>query len=76
MDQTSVQSEPLVQENQEEKFPDRKQDLDHRELDKYMQEKKIRIILTDMIAYLVEQRCDDTLQGAIDFLSEYKVPTE
>ena len=59
---------------QEEKFPDRKQDLDHRELEKYMKEKKIRVILTDMIAYLVENRCEDHLQGAIDFLSNYKVP--
>ena len=59
---------------QEEKFPDRKQDLDHRELDKYMQEKKIRLILTDMIAYLAEKRCEDHLQGAIDFLSSYTVP--
>ena len=56
------------------KFPDRKQDLDHRELDKYMADKKIRLILTDMIAYLVEKRSEDHLQGAIDFLSQYKVP--
>ena len=63
---------PVQESPAEEKFPDRKQDLDHRELDKYMQEKKIRLILTDMIAYLVENRCEDHLQGAIDFLSNYK----
>ena len=51
----------------DEKFPDRKQDLDHRELYYYMQEKKIRHILTDMIAYLVVHRYEDHLQGAIDF---------
>ena len=68
------QPQPENPDQQEEKFPDRKQDLDHRELEKYMKEKKIRVILTDMIAYLVENRCEDHLQGAIDFLSNYKVP--
>lgn len=59
-------------EEQEAKFPDRKQDLDHRELDQYMEEHKIRKILTEMIAHLVENRCEDHIQGSIDFLSSYK----
>jgi hypothetical protein len=52
-------------------FPDRKQDLDHRALEKYMEEHKIRSILAEMIAYLVERRADDHIQGAIDFLEQY-----
>jgi hypothetical protein len=60
-------------EKEPKKFPERKQDLDHRELDQYMKDKKVRTILTDMIAYLVENRCEDQLDGAIKFLSEYHV---
>lgn len=59
-------------EDNEPKFPDRKQDLDHRELEKYMEEHKVREILTEIMAYLVENRCDDPIQGSIDFLKEYK----
>lgn len=55
-------------------FPDRKQDLDHREVDKYMEDHKVRDVLAEMIAYLVEHRCDDHIQGAIDFLDQYKKP--
>jgi hypothetical protein len=54
------------------KFPERKQDVDHRELNEYMEQKGVRDILAAMIAYLVEHRSEDHLQGAIDFLSEYK----
>lgn len=59
-------------ENEEQNFPDRKQDLNHRALDKYMQEHEIRKIFTEMLAYLVEKRSEDTLQGCLDFLQGYK----
>jgi hypothetical protein len=52
-------------------FPDRKQDLDHRELNAYMEKNKIRDILAEMIAYLVEHRSEDHIQGALDFLDAY-----
>ena len=55
----------------EEKFPDRKQDLDHRELENYMQEKGVRKLFCDMLAFLVEQRPDDTLEGMLKFLNEH-----
>ena len=68
-----MSEEKKVEEKQEEqKFPDRKQDLDHRELDKYMEEHKVRDVLAQMIAHLVEHRCEDHIQGAIDFLEQYK----
>jgi hypothetical protein len=53
-------------------FPDRKQDVDHRELNSYMEKHEVREILAGMIAYLVENRSEDHLQGAIDFLNQYK----
>jgi hypothetical protein len=52
-------------------FPDRKQDLDHRGLNAYMEQHKVRDILWEMIAYLVEQRSEDHIQGALDFLEQY-----
>lgn len=57
---------------EEAQFPDRKQDLDHRELEKYMEDHKIRDILTEMMAHLVENRCEDPIQGCIDFIESYK----
>jgi hypothetical protein len=53
-------------------IPDRRQDLDHRELQEYMEKHRVRDILTEMIAYLVEHRSADHLQGALDFLNQYK----
>lgn len=35
-------------EDNEPKFPDRKQDLDHRELEKYMEEHKVREINNEL----------------------------
>ena len=55
-------------------FPERRQDLDHRDLQKYMDNHKIKLMLTQMISYLVEKRSEDHLQGAIDFLKTYKPP--
>jgi hypothetical protein len=52
-------------------FPDRRQDLDHRDLQQYMEQKRVREILTEMIVYLVENRSLDHIQGAIDFLNQY-----
>ena len=52
-------------------FPDRKQDLDHRELEQYMEEHKVRDILAEMIAHLVENRSEDPIQGALDFIENY-----
>ena len=60
------------EEQEEQRFPDRKQDLDHRELDKYMEQHKVRDVLAEMIAFLVERRSDDHIQGAIDFFEQYK----
>ena len=57
-----------MEKQEEQKFPDRKQDLDHRELDKYMKEKEVRPLFVEMISYLVENRCEDVIQGSIDFL--------
>ena len=59
-------------EQQEEHFPDRKQELDHRDVDKYMEGHKVRDVLAEMIAYLVEHRSEDHVQGAIDFFEQYK----
>ena len=59
---------------QETKFPDRKQDLDHRDLDEYMRKHNVRQILTQMIAHCVEKRSEDPLQGAIEFLEDYHPP--
>lgn len=56
---------------EEVKFPDRKQELDHRELEKYMEEKNVRKLFCDMLAFLVEKRCSDTLEGIIEFLKDY-----
>ena len=58
----------------EQKFPDRKQDLDHRELDDYMRKHHVRELFSSMIAYLVENRSEDTLQGALEFLDQYQPP--
>lgn len=66
------EQEHQKEEKLEQKFPDRKQDLDHRSLDKYMEEHKVRDILAEMIAYLVEHRSEDHIQGCIDFLDQYK----
>jgi hypothetical protein len=52
-------------------FPDRKQDLDHRGLNGYMEKNRIRDILAELIAYLVEHRSEDHIQGALDFLEQY-----
>jgi hypothetical protein len=57
---------------QPQKIPDRRADLDHRELDDYMKEKGVRSILTEMICYLVERRSEDHITGALQFLNEYK----
>jgi hypothetical protein len=54
------------------KFPDRRADLDHRDLNEYMETKKVRSILTEMICYLVEQRADDHIDGAIRFFDQYR----
>ena len=62
------------QSTEEQKFPDRKQDLDHRELDNYMKKHHIRELFSSMLAYLVENRSEDTLAGAIAFLDQYQPP--
>lgn len=66
-DETPKEQEPPA-------FPDRKQELDHRDVDKYMDSHNVRDILAEMIAYLVEHRSEDHIQGAIDFLEQYKKP--
>lgn len=63
------------EEDPESKFPDRKQDLDHRELQAYMEKHHIRQMFAQMIAYLVEKRSEDTLVGALEFLDKYQPPT-
>ena len=57
-----------MEKNNEIPFPDRKQDLDHRDIQKYMDQHQIRSLLTEMISYLVENRPTDHIQGSIDFL--------
>jgi hypothetical protein len=53
-------------------FPDRKQDLYHLGLNAYMEQHKVRDILFEMIPYLVEQRSEDHIQGALDFLDQHQ----
>ena len=71
MDSSAQENEKISPES-ERKFPSRRQELDHRELNKYMEDHKIRELFTQMIAYLVENRCEDHVQGALDFLHKYK----
>lgn len=52
---------------------ERKQDLDHRELQEYMEQHNIRGLFSEMLAYLVENQCEDHLQGMISFLETKKM---